>query len=324
MILHHIIEIIMIKSLIKIRLLQLYRGFAGAGFLRIIILVGLIIALLISIYAHTLKQSGAYFVMAAGIIVVFLIQISRKDKTFLKCCFNRHKSVYLVEYLIVSFPILLVLFLNTQWQVLIIYLISLLFVIQINITHKQRSLNSTLQKIIPSKAFEWKAGMRKTLLMVIPVWLITFGTSFFIASVPVGIFFMGIIILSFYEMCEPLQMIMLFEKKPRLFLWDKIKYNVTMFSVLTMPLIFVFIIFHPQIWYIPVVEYVAFVSIYIYVILVKYAFYVPNKKPAAAQIYEIVGILGLALIFLPVIWLLSVYFYFEAHSKLNYYLDDYN
>ena len=314
----------MIKSFVKIRLLQLYRGLTGAGLLRIIILAGLLFALSVAVYIQTIKRPDAYFVMAAGLLIISLIQLARKDKTFLKCCYNWHKLIYLIEYLIISFPILIVLLLNKQWQVFIIYQALIFIVIQIDITPKHKSLNSKLQRLIPSKAFEWKAGIRKTLFVVIFVWLIALGTSFFVASVPIGIFFLGIIVLSFNEMCEPWQMIILYEKKPELFLWDKIKYHIMLFSVVTAPLIIAFIIFHTQLWYIPVIEYLVFVSISIYLIFVKYAFYVSNQKSVATQIYEIIGIFGLTLVLLPVIWLLSGYFYFKAYSKLNHYLNDYN
>ena len=314
----------MIKSIVKIRLMQFYRGLSGAGLLRIIILLGILSVLLVAVYIHTVERPGAYFIMAAALLVIFLIQLSRKDKTFLKCCCNQHKLIYLAEYLLISFPIFLVLLLNKQWHVFIIYLASVFAIIQIDTTPKHKSLNSKFQRLIPSKAFEWKAGIRKTLFAVIFVWLIALCTSFFVASVPVGMFFIGIIVLSFYEMCEPWQMIILYEKKPESFLWDKIKSHIMLFSVLTIPLIIAFVIFHQPIWYIPVIEYLAFVSISTYLIIIKYAFYVSNQKSAATQIYEIIGISGLSIIFLPVIWLLSIYFYFKAYSKLNHYLDDYN
>ena len=73
------------------------------------------------------------------------------------------------------------------------------------------------------------------------------------------IFIIGISMFSFYEKCEPYQMIIVFEKNSKDFLLYKIKRQTVLFSILIIPLIFLFLFFHLDKWYIPIVEYFVFI-----------------------------------------------------------------
>lgn len=92
-----------------------------------------------------------------------------------------------------------------------------------------------------------------------------------------------------------------------------------------LPLVLAFVLFHPELWFIPVVEYVLISFILMYAIFLKYAFYKPNQQLIAGQIFTAIGALSLFLPFLiPLVWILSVRFYFKSISNLNPYLDDFN
>jgi hypothetical protein len=59
--------------------------------------------------------------------------------------------------------------------------------------------------------------------------------------------------------------------------------------------------------------------------MTKYAFYEPNIKSPAAQIYVALGALGgIIPVFLPVVWLMTILFYSKSVNKLNFFLNDYN
>ncbi len=120
-------------------------------------------------------------------------------------------------------------------------------------------------------------------------------------------------------------MIIAFEKSANNFLWFKVKMQVILFSVITLPLIVAFVILHFEQWYIPVVEYFIFIFLHIYIIMTKYAFYEPNSKsPVTATLGAIGAVFSMIPIFLPVVWLLSIWFYFKSLTKLKIYLDDFN
>jgi hypothetical protein len=60
-------------------------------------------------------------------------------------------------------------------------------------------------------------------------------------------------------------------------------------------------------------------------ILTKYAFYEPNNKSQAAVAFGAIGALGgIIPVFLPVVWVLSVRFFFKSRENLKIYLNDFN
>lgn len=315
----------MVEAFIKIRLIQFYRSIRDVGLLRIIFLIGLFSYIEFILFIETAMLPNAYYISGFYVLIIAFIQVNRRDKKFLKSHFNNYKLIYLVEYLLLSIPLITSLIYHLQWITVILLILAISSVISLDLKPKQRSLNSRFQQLIPDNSFEWKAGIRKTLFFILPIWIIGLVTSFFIGSVPIVIFILGIITLSFYEICEPFHLILAFEMDANQFLFHKIKMQIKLFSILSIPLIAGFMIFHYDLWYIPLVEYLIFLSLQTYVILTKYAFYSPNNKPAAAQTFVAIGAIGTIIpVFIPVVWLLTIRFYFKSLENLNFYLNDYN
>ncbi len=313
----------MIKALLIIRLKQFYRGIIGIGLIRIIFLIGLIGFFGLFLYTKTSDKSTSQLVSIGLLSLITAIQLRRGDKLFLKSHFSNYKLLILAEYLVISFPIFLLLVVHRQWGSLL-YFLSLLLIVHFDLKPRYSSLNTKLQAFIPSDSFEWIAGIRKQLFIIMPIWIISAGTSFFIHSVPIAIFILGISTFSFYEKGEPYQMILSYEINAKKFLFLKVKRQIQFFSILTIPLIGLFLVFNFNRWYIPITEYFIFCFIHIYVIMTKYAFYEPNKKSPAAQTIGGIGVGGVIPIFLPVVWVLTIWFYIKSINNLNYYLDDYN
>jgi hypothetical protein len=315
----------MIEAFIKIRLKQFYRGFIGIGLFRFLFLILLAGYLFVFVFMLTATQQSALYIAGITALIVLFIQTKRKDKLFLKTNFNRYQFIYLVDYIVFTSIVITFLMIHMQWIPLSILLSAICLITQVDIKVKQRSLNTRLQLMIPSECFEWKAGVRQTFFILVPIWIIGFCTSFFIASVPIVLFVLGIIPILFYEQGEPYQMIVSYEMGTNRFLMHKIKMQFILFSILSLPLMIAFIVFHYEIGYIPIVEYFIFVSIHTYLILTKYAFYEPNSKSQAATTYGAIGaVSGIIPIFLPVVWLLSVRFFLKSRKNLNIYLNDFN
>jgi len=315
----------MIETIVKIRFKQIYRALIGLGLIRIIFLIGLFGFIVFVLFIETSKYPDSYYVTGLTALIILVVHAKRQDKLFLKTNFNNHKRICFVEYLISVSILITFLIFHFQWIPLLLLLSALYLIIQLDLKIKKRNLNTKLQQFIPSECFEWKGGVRQTLFILVTLWMIGFCTAFFIGSVPIVLFILGIIPFSFYEKGEPYQMILAYEMGTNQFLFHKIKMQLLLFSVLTMPLIAAFLVFHFERWYIPIAEYFIFISLYIYLILTKYAFYEPNSKSTSAQIFGTIGAFsGFIPVFLPVVWLLSIRFYFKSKENLNIYLNDYN
>jgi hypothetical protein len=310
---------------IIIRLKQLYRTLTGIGLIRFIFLIALISFLGIYVFLQTLKTPGSFYVTGAVLLIILMIHAKRTDRTFLRTHFEHYGLICLAEYIILTLPILVFLIINHQWIAVALLLVALSITAGLNLKIRSPQGNAKMLKLIPYPCYEWKSGMRRNGYIIFSLWMIGLGTSFFIGSVPIVLFILGIIPFSFYDKEEPYQMIIACEMSTNRFLFNKLKMQLTLFSLLAFPLVILFIIFNPQLWYIPVVEYLIFITLHIFLILARYAFYQPNEKPYSAQVYGAIGVLaGIVPILLPVIWLLSVRFFFKSQENLKPYLNDFN
>ena len=315
----------MFKSLIIIRFKQLIRSLIGIGLLYILFLIGIISLICFYLFILTDNTDNSYYVLLGLSVLLFGIHLSRKDKLFLKLNFKYYQFIYFTEYCILSIPVVVCFLLNMQWIPFVFLMLFNYLVGYFNFPQQKKSLNTKLQKKIPLKCFEWKSGVRIFFYFLIPIWILAFSTSFITISVPLGLLIIGICIFSFNYECEPYQMVLAFEKSPKEFLTLKIKNQVSILFKVMIPLIIAFLLFHFQYWYIVAIEFIFFNSFLIYFILTKYAFYRPNEVTSGAKSFFSIGTLILLIFppFIPLIWILSIRFYFKSLKNLNYYLNDY-
>ncbi len=314
----------MIKELLNIRWKQILRGISGIGLFRMLFLVGVVGFVGWLLYLKAILISGAIAVSLGFMVVIALIHAKRRDKLFLSTHFSGYKLIMLVEYLLLFIPVIILAVVHRQW-ISLVSILGLFIVVNLKIETKSSNLNTKIQSLVFSDAIEWKAGLRRHFFILVPVWLLSVLTSFYIGSVPVAIVIIGILIIGFYESCESLPMLDAYELGAKSLLLLKMKRQLQLFSIIILPLIGLFLLFNIEYWYIPVLEYLIFCSLHIYSIMTKYAFYEPNRKSAASQLYSSIGIIGgLFPLLLPVVWLLTIWFYFKSINILNNYLNDYN
>lgn len=315
----------MIFEILNIRVKQLFRIIIQIGIFRAIFLLGILSLFLLYIFIILSEKTYQIYLIGVFITLLLAIQIKRKDKVFLNIYAKKPQIIFLIEYLILSIPLIIPLIYYDLWTWLFLFLLSLPLIPFLNLNIKHNSINSVFQRIIPNDNFEWKAGMRKNIILLISLWIIGLITSFYFMSVPIIIFVLGVIILNFYEKPEPLQILLAQELNTKMFLRKKIINHLIVFYSMITPLILLSVAFNPEYYYILLIEFFAFSFLLIYTILLKYAFYKPNIKSGATQIFTNIGVIGLVIpIFIPLIIILSIRFLFKASNNLNFYLNDYN
>lgn len=314
----------MIVNLINIRFKQFYREIHRIGFFRIIVLLGISFMLFVFLYLQTSKFPNAMYASMIVLLLILMLHTKREDKFFLRINCNHFKWIYFVEYLLISLVLLVFLLIHNFWNIALLNIAALVIITQLDFKRNRTSYNTRIQKWIPDECFEWKSGVRNLFPIIVIIWLIGISFSFFVGSVPIALFILGIISLSFLEKGEPYQMIIAFEKESNKFLYLKIKQQIALLSVISAPMILSFLIFHYHLWYVPFIIFIIFCILQVYAILVKYSFYEPESKSAAAQIFIGIGLVCFMMpIFAPLIILLSLRFYVKAKHKLSYYLNDY-
>jgi uncharacterized membrane protein YhdT len=134
----------------------------------------------------------------------------------------------------------------------------------------------------------------------------------------------AIVIFSFYEKGEPLQMLIALKGRQNVFKAKSKHSSVVIFNIdaaigsnifhfSQLPLVYCRIIF------------VVLFNLLLYAIFTKYAFYTPNSKSGAAGFFQALGATAIFVpVLLPVIWLLIIRFYFRSLKQLNPYLHDFD
>jgi hypothetical protein len=315
-----------IRTILQIRWKQMYRMLFQLGLFRLAVLILIVLFLFISVFSVCKQEQNAYMTVAVWAALILFIHKSRKDKTFLHINAGYHHLIYSIEYMLLSVPLTICLLANRQWMPFLLMLlgVSALGFTDFSMRQQSKTLNTGLQQKIHSGLYEWKAGVRKYFHSLSAVWIIGLCASYFMPSVPIAVFIIGLLLMELYTENESWQMLFSYEKNAAELLWYKMINHVLLFSILVLPLITAFMIFHSRLWYVPVIEYIVFLSIHIYCLLMKYAFYNHEQTPANRLFTSISSLLGLIPVFTPVLWMLSVYFYYKANSNLNFYLHDYD
>lgn len=315
----------MYLTILHIRFKQIYRDASGLGLFRSIVAGGLIIFLLMALFTNISKPGLGGWITAGYLVSILIIHVKRPDKRFLKVNVANHHGILFFEYVLLAIPLLVCQLYLHYFEVAAITILALVVIPFTGFSIQRKGLNNRFIRAIPDEAFEWKSGVRRYFIFMAMVWLVGIFASNYVGSVPVAIVLLGLVMVNFYEYGEPLPILMSQELEANKFLFRKILIVQAIFSVVLLPLIIAFFIFHPELWFIPVIEYVLISFILWYAILLKYAFYKPNQQLIAGQIFTAIGAMSLFLPFLiPLLWILSVRFYFKSITNLKSYLDDFN
>ena len=315
-----------IGAIIIIRCKQMARQLEGIGIFRFLFIAGLAVFLFYIVFKQLGIESNHYFVTAGFILLVLSVHLQRTDKEFLKIVEKHPVKVYISEYLLLSVPLISGLVYYRLWTDILVLLGSIIVTGFVNYTPRTNSRNSKLLRLIPDESFEWKSGVRKSFISIIFILIAgIIGNFFFAASVPVAIIVLSFLVVNFYQTGEPEIFIILNEKGAKRFLFWKIRELAIQFAVLVSPLFLLFILFYPGLWFVPAIELILIYFVFVYTVLLKYAFYTPNERLVASQTLSAIGVMSLLLPFmLPVALILSVRFYYKSLSNLEPYLYDFN
>jgi hypothetical protein len=314
-----------VYSILLLRWKQTYRIALLIGVVRMLILLISSLYLLVVIYTASEKEQNACCMACIWGFVLFFIHVKRADRRFLQIHMHFAQWICGIEYIILSLPITIC-FLMHQWWLIALSLIVGAFAIGfIKIWEKRQSKqsNTCMQAYIPHDAYEWEAGVRKYLYAIITVWLFGFCLSFFTPVTPIAIGILGLLIIDFYEENESWQMLISYQKSANRLLYYKLKQHLLLFTILILPLIVTFLLFHPVLWYILFVEYIVILSIHVYSIILKYAFYSHGRSTINYGLLLIGLSVGLIPVTTPLLWIFSVYLFCKACTNLNLYLNDY-
>ena len=315
----------MVINFIILRVQQLRRILGSVNIVYQLFLVALIILVITGISVQSSQSQGNLLLPIAHLVLIVSFHWYRPDIHFLKAHFEKYKFVCLIEYLILSTPLLIGLAISPSFYYLFPYIVSLLALVHTsrpipNATKVTRSLN-----FIPAQYFEWKSWLRKFFYPILILWIVGMVFSFQMGVGIIAIFLIGLISLGCYDHCESVSILTASQQNTKSFFATRVKGIINFSAGLYMPIFSLFCIFHPAHWYIPLIIILVLLSYQFYALCIKYAFYEPQARSSRNTALLSLGALVFVLPFmLPAIWVLSIKLYSRAIKKLNFYLHDFN
>jgi hypothetical protein len=283
--------------------------------------------LIAATYKLISSEKNSYPVASLYLLLILMIHLRRNDKNFLKINIFRFQAVYLAEYLLLSSPLLICILLYGRWLALLYVTVGILFIsaIDYNFSTRRKTFNAGISKRIPADMYEWKAGVRRNLVSLLIIYGLGICLSYFVVAILVAMGFIGLIILDFFTANESWQILLSFEKSPKKLLFHKIKRHALLYAIINLPLVILFMLFHSGLWYIPVIGFIILLSIHIYMITIKFAFFRMDGNNGTNAILQFIGIvIGIIPVTTPLLLLFSVYFFEKACTNLKPLLHDFD
>jgi hypothetical protein len=331
----------MILTVFRIRLSQLFRLLKAIGLFRIILL--LLILWLVSFMAFSILKFPENTIKSLIVIVLLLLSLhaSRNDKHFIKTTIKSPYSIYLSEYLLLTLPFFVIWSVQRNWVgigllILIVLLIPLISInlklqnlgsiINLLINPFSSNLNSKFKVSLPfisNSSFEWISGIRRNLILLLPVYLFILALSFKPYVAVVGMIFISILVSGFYNYGESREFVEFFARNPRAFMLRKIFINLKQLIILFTPILIIAMIFQTSTWYYLIGAVIFSFFIQVLAIIFKYGLFEENDNLNRNSIFVFVNILFVIVPgFLPVPIIMGIRYYKKACENLKKYYHD--
>lgn len=287
------------------------------GVLRVIFLISIIL-IAISGFANT----GYAIVFFA--VVVFSIHLSRRDKKLVMIISpNCYYVVFLAEYLFISVPLLVVLVYTFKLSAVALFLIMLLLITLVRSFEILNFFTVNINFLVPDKNFEWKSGLRKYGLQFLLLYTAALVCAPF-KYVPILILWGTLlVILRFYEHFEDYKLLEIENVSVAKFLKKKIGTAVSTFHLYATPVLALHLVLNTEVVWAVIAFYGLSMIFLGYVVLTKYAFYVPFGNSIGNKIIGYVGVFSVLLpFFIPLPLIMAVRYYAIAKSNLKTYIHD--
>lgn len=303
-------------QVLKIRAYQLKRNLGILFFALVPLCSGL------SYFFFNNRQQLGYY--AAGVIVYLFYNVhhNRKDKLFAEKHFDRAKLQMAAEYQLFLLPCSLPSLFTAYWYCFPLMHIAVFAIPFLEVRTSLQPRLLFLPRIFKND-FVFISGFRRHVFSLSLFMLLALILSPLKLFPLVALFIVNIILFSFYEHNESVQMLQVAQRRPARFLSEQTMSAVVKSGLINVPVITINAAFNPEILVFDLYFLAYNMLIMAAVVAMKYAAYGYKKEKSNLQIKTAVMMLGLMNPYLSVITLI---FYFlsrtEALNNLSHYLDD--
>ncbi len=255
------------------------RILAEIGVVLFVLLLLVSFPLLMGVLAQ-LSDMPPMWAVAITLVLILSIHLNRQDKDFVKLILKRPFLMFLTEYLVLVLPIGIWNLYTGNWLAALALIVGISVVACVPVTLRFRKRERPLLGFPKTfiRHYEWVSGLRKSVVWMIPTYILGAALSGFTAAIPVALLVLGLITTDFYMDCEPRIFLELYNGRARSFLRKKILAHLMIFWLACLPLVILFLIFHHVYWYVLLVV-MFVVSVFpVLSITLKYASYQPNIR----------------------------------------------
>jgi hypothetical protein len=312
----------MTASLLYIRLKQLKREIDGLSLYIIPIIAIAAYIAYVAFKEFQKGENGMYIIFALSLLCVS-IHFSRKDKAFVYKHIDKPHAQIFLEYVALTLPFSISCIITKSWYCYPLLLAILCCVPLCTLEFRQRTTFKKLSHIISATNFEWLSGCRKQYISFILLYILAIAFCWIKIFPLFFLWFLTLIIVSFYTECESIQILREGNKTTKHFLMAKLKACIIYVLILYTPIIIVNTFFNPDFLLINVLFIPIQISLLGFAICFKYSSYTPNKVKIGNNIPFSIVSLGSALpYFLPIPTILFLIYFFRAENNLKKYLHD--
>jgi hypothetical protein len=312
----------MTKTLIYIRSRQIKREADGLG-LYLIIFIAIAAFLSLVTYFQYKHNQKAWYVVAVLAITCLAIQYTRKDKQFIyKQLDKPHLQIFL-EYTILTLPFSITSLITKNWLCFPLLLLILVCIPFFKFQFKHTAVFKQLSSLIPASNFEWISGIRKQYIPFIGLYLVALFFCW-VRILPLFLlWFVTIIISSFYLENEPVHILREGNKTARKILLHKINVNIKYILILYSLPVIINAIFVQEFLMIAVLFIPVQLALICFAVVLKYSTYKPQTSLLGNSVaFSIVAMISAVPYFLPIPAILAVVYFYKAEKNLKTYLHD--
>jgi len=312
----------MINSLLYIRSKQIKREADGLGLYLIIFIA---IALILSYLAFSqYKNSGhGWYLIVLMSALCLSIHYSRKDKQFIYKQLHKPYLQIFSEYALLTLPFSISSIITKNWFLFPLLLLILFCISFLKFQFKRKAVLTNLSSIIPASNFEWISGIRKQYISFICIYLVALAFSW-VRILPLFLlWFLTIMVASFFLENEPIHILREGNKSARKFLSDKLKTNIRYILILYSLPILINAIFVQEFLLITLLFVPMQISLLCFAISLKYCTYKPQTNQLGNNVaFSVVAMLSALPYFLPIPFILAIVYFYKAQKNLKPYLHD--
>lgn len=277
--------------------------------------------------------SFSIIVMFACPILIASLHFVRRDHRFLNILCPHPWKIYLREYFVLLVPLLLLFVVHQYWSLMLFAILELLVFVAIISLIAVRSnkvlplsfVPVRITSLIPVPGFEWYNGYRRWGLQLLLFYLLSIGLSFLPFASLFLLSFLTFVISGFYTHGESLAILNADNLEPSAFLKKKILRHSKFTGLFLLPVLTIYVIQHPEHWYIALIAWFVYIINIFYFITLKYAMYRPDKKLTADSIWVALLFASTLIPFLfPIPLIVAIRNYSLSKINLKIYLDDHS